>query len=96
MSRFEHAADAGHSGNNRRGRASQDPQPRRDDASGARHAIEAKRLDCSVSQFDQDRLMIGRVGLVIDFDAENPASQIFGRENEIATIRTVGPLHVIV
>ena len=40
--------------------------------------------------------MIGGVGLAIDFDAADPASQVFCRENEIATIRAVGPLRMIV
>ena len=40
--------------------------------------------------------MIGGVGLAINFDAPDAANQVFCRENEVATIRTVGPLHVIV
>ena len=40
--------------------------------------------------------MIGGIGLAIDFDAADPAAQILCREDEVATIRAISPLRMIV
>src|SRR5688500_17265678 len=49
-------------------------------------------VPCSISQFDQDRLVVGGIDLAIDLDAADPVGQIFRRENEVATIRAISPL----
>lgn len=40
--------------------------------------------------------MIGGIGLAIDFNAADPTAQIFRREDEVATIRAICPLRMIV
>ena len=40
--------------------------------------------------------MIGGIGLAIDFNAADPTAQILRREDEVATIRAISPLRMIV
>ena len=47
-------------------------------------------------EFDEDRLMIGRIGLPIDIDVTDSTSQIFRHENEVAAIGAICPLRVII
>ncbi len=54
------------------------------------------RIYALVREFDKDRLVVRSCGLGVHLDAANPATQIFRREDEIAAVRAVRPLHAIV
>ena len=48
-----------------------------------------------ISQFDQHRLVIGGGGFAVYFHATDTAGDILGDEDEIAAVRAIFPLHMI-